>query len=165
MDKYYYTVAQLPALFFNRETSLSIECFLDEAQKWLSVKDYKVLSQIDINDATIEKKQHQVIKKYKDFESRLRADTAMWRKARKLDQEYKPLNFSTSVLKEGNPLEIETKLMEIRWAYIEEIEQDHNFDLGILILYYLKLQILRRLFTFNKEIGLTKFQKLYEVNI
>ena len=93
------------------------------------------------------------------------SDIAMWRKAQQRDQDYKPSSFPVSYVKEGNPLDIEIRFMEMRWIFIEEMERDQHFDLGILILYYLKLQILSRMFKFNKEEGLKKFQKLYEVNV
>ncbi len=165
MDKYYYLIAQLPMLFFGRETSMSGDYFLAEAKKWLSAKDFRVLSLVDINDFSLGKKFPATLANYKRFESSLRNDIFNWRLAKQHDQDYKPVSFSMSVLKEGNPLDIELKLMKLKWDFIDEMEREHHFDLGFIILYYLKLQILRRLFTFNKEKGLEKFQKLYEVNI
>ena len=63
-----------------------------------------------------------------------------------------------ALLKEGNPLEIEKKLLLHRWELIEEKEKTHYFDLGFLILYYIKLQILRRLSLFDKEEGRQVFE-------
>ena len=165
MDKYYYFVAQLPMLFFGKETSITIDYFLEEAQKWLSAKDYNVLLQVDVKNISIEKKDYQVLREYKNFELHLQTDIAMWRQAKQLDQDFKPTIFPVSYIKEGNPLEVEIKFMEMRWAFIDEMERNFHFDMGIIILYYLKLQLLRRFFTFNKEKGLTKFQKFYEVNV
>lgn len=165
MDKYYYFVTQLPMLFFGRETSMSIECFLDEAKKWLSTKDYRNLSQVDINDFSLEGRFPGTLLTYKKFESKVRNDIFNWRQARQRDQDYKPTAFPLSIIKEGNPLEIETKLMKIEWDFIDEMQREHHFDFGFIVLYYLKLQILRRLFSFDKEKGVEKFQKLYEVNI
>ena len=164
MDKYYYLIAELPTLFFGKEPGISVEKFLEEAQNWMDGKDYQVLSQVDMNDFDVKKKTNRVYDGYKFFENKIRSDTAQWREAQKRDQEYKPSNFPVSLIKEGNPLEIELRFMEMRWQFIDEMEREHHFDLGFLILYYLKLQILRRYFIFNKEQGLEKFQKLCEVN-
>ncbi len=164
MDKYYYLIAELPALFFGKEPGISVEKFLEEAQNWMDAKDYQVLSQVDLNDFAADKKLDQVYDQFRAFESSIRSDIGLWREAQKRDQEYKPANFSVSTIKEGNPLEIELRFMEIRWQFIDELEREHHFDLGFLILYYLKLQILQRYFIFNKEQGLKKFQKLCEVN-
>ncbi len=165
MEKYYYLIAQLPTLFFGKEALISIDYFLEEAQKWMNLKDFKLLSDIDMNDFSIDNKIHPVFFQFKLFESKLRTDIALWRKAQKQDQEYKPSSIPVSTLKEGTPLNVEIRLMELRWNFLEEMEREHHFDVGYLILYYLKLQILRRYFTFNKEQGLEKFQKLYEVNV
>jgi hypothetical protein len=164
MDKYYYLIAELPTLFFGKEANISIDKFLDEAQNWMNSRDYKVLSRVDMNDFDAKKKINQVYDNYKSFENKIRTDIALWREAQKRDQEYKPSNFSVSMIKEGNPLEVELRFMEMRWQFIDEMEREHHFDLGFLILYYLKLQILHRYFIFNKEQGLEKFQKLCEVN-
>ena len=165
MDKYYYFVSQLPTLTFGNEPEITIDYFLNEAQKWVSAKDLNILANVDINDFSYVKKTNKVLKKYKELESRLRTDIALWRDAERRDLDYKPQSFSASLIKEKNPLEVEIKFMEKRWSFIDEMEREHHFDLGFIILYYLKLQILRRYFTFNKEMGLQKFQTLYEVSL
>jgi len=165
MDKYYYFIAQLPTLFFGKETGITTDSFLEEAQKWVSPRDYAVLSGTDVNDFSIARRIHPVLLQFKQFESRVRDDIARWRKARLQNQDYKPASFPVATIKEGNPLDIEIKLMALRWQFLDELERDHHFDLGYLIIYYLKLQILHRYFTFDKEQGLKKFQKLYEVTV
>jgi len=165
MDTHYYIVSQLPMLFFGKETSITKDVFLEEARKWMSDSEFDKLSSADVNNFSVSKKDSRVLQQYKNFESGLRSDIASWRDAQKRDLDYKPTTFSPSILKEGNPLEAELKLMEIRWNFLDELEREHDFDLGTLILYYLKLQLLQRFFTFDKEQGLNKFQKLYEVNV
>jgi hypothetical protein len=152
-------------LSFGKETSMTIEYFLDEANKWMSDKEYSRLTSVDVNDFTTKAGDPRILKAYKLFEERLKTDIALWRDAQKRDLEYKPANFPVSVLKEGNPLDIELRLMQMRWEFIDDMERDHHFDFGLVVLYYLKLQLLKRYFTFNKEEGLKKFQKLYEVDV
>ena len=164
MDKYYYLIAELPTLFFGKEAAMTIEKFLAEAQNWMDARDYHILSQVDMNDFDAKKRVNPVYDEFKLFENQIRSDIALWREAQKKNQEYKPSNFPVSMIKEGNPLEIEIRFMELRWQFIDELEREHHFDLGFLILYYLKLQILQRYYIFNKEQGLKKFQKLCEVN-
>lgn len=165
MDKHYYIVTQLPMLFFGKETNITIDYFLAESEKWMSSKEFNILSNADINDTSTRTNDHKVLALYKNFESQVRNDIVNWRKAKHLDQDYKPSSFPISLIKDGNPLEVERNLMELRWAFIDEMERERHFDLGVLILYYLKLQILKRYFTFDKEKGLNKFQNLYEVNV
>jgi hypothetical protein len=165
MDKYYYIISQLPILFFNKETFITIEYFLQESEKWLNPKDHETLSQVDVNDISLQKKGPQLWQQYREFEFEFRNDLALWRKSLQVGQEYKPISFPLSLVKEGNPLEVEKKLLKRRWDFIEAMEQDHHFDIEFIILYYLKLQILHRLFQFNKEIGITTFQNISRVTV
>jgi len=158
-------VAQLPTLFFDREPLMTIEDFLAEGEKWLGSRDYALLSGIDIDDAAPGAGDPGVLQRYKAFEFSLRNELALWRKTRGTDQEYSPAGFPISTVREGTPLDIERRLLGLRWDYIEEEEREHHFDLGVLILYLLKLQILRRLSTFDKEEGMKIFQNLCEVEV
>ncbi len=165
MDKYYYFVSQLPTLVFGKETEMSITKYLEEAQKWVSEKDLNMLSRVSKTNLSDGKIKDRVLKQYNDFESQMRTDIGLWRDAQRRDLDYKPSGFPVSMLKEGNPLEIEIRLMERQWTFIDEMERDHHFDVGYLILYLLKLQLLSRYNAFNKEAGMEKFQKLYEVSL
>lgn len=164
MDRYYYFVAQLPHLYFDKETYMTIDRFFEEGKKWLSRKDLSVLRGISISDFVPGDSDPEVVRLYKDFEYSLREDLASYRRARKVFQEYKPRFISSGVLKELNPLEVEKSLMKIRWDFIEQLEVGHHFDVDILILYLYKLQILERLRTFNKEKGFEKYKKICEVS-
>ncbi|MBN1155108.1 DUF2764 family protein [candidate division KSB1 bacterium] len=165
MDKYYYLISQLPTLSFGKEAQITIDKFLEEAEKWLSSRDYERLVQVSIDSHQSARDDHPVIKSFKHLEHKIREDIALWREAKKRDQEYKPVSFPVSLLKESNPLEAEIKLMEKRWELIDAMERDYNFGFAPVLLYYLKLQVLRRYFIFDKEKGLQKFQKLYEVDL
>ncbi len=165
MDKYYYLISQLPSLSFGKEASITIDRFLEESQKWLSDRDYQRLLEVNLDSYESSKGDLPVITSFKQYEYQLRHDIASWREAKRRDQDYKPVSFPVSVLKELNPLEAEIKLMEKRWELIDSMERDYNFGLPLVILYYMKLQVLRRYFTFNKEQGLQKFQKFYEVDV
>lgn len=165
MDKYYYFVAQLPLLFFDKEPLLKIDDFLEEGEKWLSRSDFAILIKVDINDTTICKDDLIVLKDYKKSEKLLRIDIMEWRKAKKINQEYKTISFPVSIIKDGNPLQVEENLMLLSWNFIEEIESDHHFDLEFIVLYYLKLQVLKRLKSFDKEKGLEKFKQFTEIGV
>ncbi|MBN1996108.1 DUF2764 family protein [candidate division KSB1 bacterium] len=165
MDRYYYFISTLPMLFFDREVQLQREVFLDEASRWLSGGDYKILTSMDMRTISGEIGGHPIARWYSRFETGLRRETAAWRTAQKNNQDYKTTLFPVALLKEGNPLDVEKKLLKLRWDELDERERDYHFDLAYVMIYYLKLQILYRLSTFNKEKGLEKFQKLYEVNV
>jgi hypothetical protein len=160
MDKYYYIIAQLPMLFFDKESFMTIDIFLNELKKWLNPGDFQKFLQIELFDTNIKKNDPRILREYKQFESDFRNELALWRKSQKEGYEYKTSIFSAALVKEGNPFEIEKKILKRRWDFLEENEKEHHFDLSYLILYYLKLQILFKLSIFNNKKGLERFQEI-----
>lgn len=160
MDKYFYLVAQLPSLAFDREMPISIEAFLEEAAKWLPNREMRLLSAARVDQDEAVGPTHPVYARYRHFESRLRREIGLFRQAIREGGDFRPETFPLSLVKEGNPLEVEKRLLARRWEVIDEEEREHHFDLGFLILYYLKLQILQKLSIFNKEKGLERFHSL-----
>ena len=165
MDRYYYIASQLPFLQMNLDTDFTQEKFFYEAEKWLTGKDYQQLEEADINNTKSSPSDFSTVKKYKEFETDLRNELVAWRKAKKDGYEYKTTLIPQNLLKEGNPLEIEKKLLLMRWDFLDEIGLDHYFDFEFLVLYNYKLQILKRLKSFDKELGLKKFKQYTEVGI
>ncbi len=165
MDKYYYVVAQLPLLYFDKETTMTTQMFLEEAEKWLSSRDFAILSRARYDSTDIEIKKPGLLRQYVEWEYTFRRELAAWRKSVREGMDYKPESFSVSLVKEGNPLEVERAMLKRRWDFIEQAEPDHHFDLEFLILYFFKLQILEKLSLFNKEKGLEIFQKISKVEI
>lgn len=165
MDKYYYFMAQMPYLQFAQEPKVTHRYFLEEARKWLTGNDYQYVIQANINEYSVRKDiPSQVLLNYVRFEYDLRRELSLWRAAKKEGHEHKSIMFPASLIKEGNPLEVERNLLHFRWKYIEELEIDHHFDLDAIIAYFLKLQILERLFCFDKEKGKEKFRELSSIS-
>lgn len=165
MDKYYYLVSQLPYLQFEQEQPITRRYFLEEARKWLNSDDYECLIQANINEfSPLENIPSPVLYNYRNFEYRLRKELALWRKAQKEGHEYKSIMFPSSLVKEGDPLEVEKNLLYFRWQFIEEQETGHHFDLDAVVAYFLKLQISERFFVFDKERGREKFKELSTIS-
>ncbi len=162
MDKYYYLIAQLPLLKFNEKTYLDKNSFLEEAKKWLAEKDFKKLQEADIENLA-KKGKTSFSEKYKKFELSLRKELAAYRKGKKDKQEYQLEGVLEKKILEGNPLEVENKLLSYRWDQVEELSKDYVFNLEAVIAYFLKLQILGKVLSFNKEKGTEKFDSLTEV--
>jgi hypothetical protein len=154
MDKYYYLIASLPLLKFIEPASITEDDFLAQADKWLSREDFILLNRAGIDNFLYKPKDTPFLKRWKEFEYSTRTELALYRKAKKRDSEYKLEKDLYSIIQESkNPLEIEIKLLRIRWDFLEEQEIEHFFDLDFLMVYYLKLQILVRLASFDKEKG------------
>lgn len=164
MDKYYYFVSQLPFLKFNEKVEFDKTSFLKEAAKWLSGKALRSLSEVNINNFYYNSSDCAVICNYKNFEEKLRKNLVSVRESSGAISGYQLPEDIKQALSATSPLDIEEKLLLLRWKFIDEQEQGHFFDLDFLKLYFLKLQILERLFKFNKKEGITIFDTLCEVS-
>ena len=162
MDKYYYIVAQLPLLSFGKPSSMTLSAFLAETGKWLLPRDQAFLSGVRFTDMRLHQKGPGAWRAYRHFEHKFREEIGLWRQSQKNGDEYKPSIFPLSLVQEGNPLDVEKKLLKWRWRFIEAMEKEHHFDLTWLVLYFLKLQILERMSLFDREKGLEVFQELIQ---
>ena len=82
MDRYYYLIPSLPLLKFPKKPYLTGEEFIAEAEKWLTVEDFAILSQVDINNFILDEKDAPIVRIYKDFEYSIRAELASFRKSK-----------------------------------------------------------------------------------
>lgn len=162
MDKFVYLVTQLPALEFNGPAPWTTERFRDEAEKWLSERDRRVLEGARLDASSVPgDPEPEALRAYRAFDRRLRAALIAWR--RRESEDGRLPDPPPGIPRDGNPLERETALWRLRWQRLEELETGHHFDLTILILYYLKLQIAERLGRFDAEAGMRHFHTLSEV--
>ncbi|MCK4530112.1 MAG: DUF2764 family protein [Candidatus Marinimicrobia bacterium] len=164
MDKYIYFAAEMPGLKWDSEQLISEENFLEEAEKWMTPADYTSLSETFVNRYEAQNKSGM----YNDFllfENEVRTELAEYRRAAKEGYEYKFLHLPMQLIKDGNPLDIELKLMKYRWDWLEEREFGHYSDSDFFVLYYLKLQLLQRVASFKKELGEEAFEKLIKQNL
>ncbi|MCD6337656.1 MAG: DUF2764 family protein [Candidatus Marinimicrobia bacterium] len=164
MDKYIYFAAEMPGLKWDSEQLISKENFLEEAEKWMTSADYASLSETLVNRYDAQNKSSM----YNDFllfENEVRTELAEYRRAAKEGYEYKFLHLPAQLIKDGNPLDIELKLMKYRWDWLEEREFGHYSDSDFFVLYYLKLQLLQRVASFKKELGEEAFEKLIKQNL
>ena len=158
MDKYFYFAAQLPQIGLDQKENIPTrDFFIEEASKWLSKSDLTVLLGIDINGVVVDS-QNKTLKQFQNFEYEIKSEIAKYRKSTKEDFEYKTNLFPMSLIKDGNPLEVELNLLKYRWDYLDENQLGHYSDLTFLIVYYLKLQILWRISSFDKE----KFKEIFK---
>lgn len=162
MDKYIYFAAEMPMLKWDDEGPvISIGHFLEEAEKWMTPSDYSVLARSVIHNYALEDIRG-IFREYRDFEYGLRRELAEYRKAAKEGYEYKFTGIPSRLVKEGDPLEVEIALIRYRWQWLEDHEFGHYSDLDFFVLYYLKLQLLKRLSRFEKEAGEEAFRQVIE---
>ncbi len=172
MSQYYFTVAALPYLDFESAPSISYVDFLSFCESTLTPHDYELLTAAHLDGSLPEGFSHPVLTAWSIFEQSLRNELVKLRAPQLgMDTEkYVKLfidNTTTSLIarnsiKEENPEKAEEYLDKERWNFFSELEAGHDFDIGKLIVYSLRLQLLERKNLFDEEKGKNGFQEIYE---
>lgn len=161
-NKYYYLVASLPYLLFEKKLPIAKERFLDECETHLADKDLALLAGLETKNPEAGPAGTGFVKKWKEFDAGLRAGLAEARSARKLSREERIHGPAKDILDQPTPLDMERRFERIRWEFLDGKETDYHFDLNWLMVYYLKIQILERLALFEEEEGKRIFEALSE---
>jgi len=165
---YYFTVASLPYLTSHTHPGLSNEEFVTYLSDKITPAELERITACSLIPQSYSQ-EDLVVSKWNAFETSLRNQLALLR-SKKQDLTYEGGHESVlfgleekarEAVNLTNPLEAEEFLDDIRWAYLEDLELTHYFDLPRLQIYYLKLQILNRKFLFKKEKGKVNFEKTY----
>jgi hypothetical protein len=152
-NKYYYLVASLPSLRLGRKSRITKEAFLYECEKWLTPGDMKYLLSADYSDGMPPRTENELLNDLRKMDYGLREDLAEIRKAQMRDEPPRVPEWLRPVMDAEDPLKAEMALARIRWDILEERSIENFFDINWLVLYFLKVQMLKRLNTFDKEKG------------
>jgi hypothetical protein len=152
MSNVVYLIAGLPSLTYGRPATVSLAEFTDVAREQLSESEYNQLELLDIRDLG-KATQISGLKSVGELFGELQTDKFEIRKARQQERTPNVLNIPRKVL-DQNPLEIEKHFMKALWDELDSIGSLQSFTLTEVFVYKLKLQILERMNTFNKEKGL-----------
>jgi len=164
-NKYYYLVASLPTLRLGREPCITKEAFLYECRKWLTPADMEFLLSADYAEGMPPRTENPMLKELRRLDYRLREDLAEIRQAQMRGETPSVPERLREVVDAEDPLKAEMALAGIRWRILEARSIENFFDINWLVLYFLKVQMLRRLNTSDKEKGEAFFYKLCEVHI
>ena len=162
--KYYYLVASLPYLEFNKDIAINKAKFLEECEKWLTPKDFELLSSADICSETAFLGTTDLFRTFKEKDDEITKELAAFREARRRGEEPRVEGNIRIAVEQENPLLMEREIEKIRWDYFEEVKTGHYFDINFLVIYFLQLQLMERLAGFDKDKGESYFYKLCEVN-
>lgn len=156
MGSYYvYLISTLPMLNFGAGQAFSWEKFLSLIERFIPEKEARILREISLQPQGDSKDLHPTLKKWQDFDTRLRNELVKVRAAHKhleaskylRDYEYPDIplgHLALSVYRNPSILAGERMLDEARWRFLDELAFGHYFDLDFLIIYALKLLILER---------------------
>lgn len=156
MGSYYvYLISTLPMLNFGTGQAFSWEKFLSLVERFISEKEAQILREISLQPQAAPIDLHPTLKKWRDFDTRLRNELVKVRAVHKhldaskylRDYEYPDISLghlALSVYRNPSILDGERMLDEARWRFLDELAFGHYFDLDFLIIYALKLLILER---------------------
>jgi len=112
-----------------------------------------------------------VLRSWYDWENTLRSELVKLRATKKGTDAEKYISdnpgeagvveVAREAFNQSSPLEGEKVLDKARWDYLDMLESGHMFDIGKLIIYYLKLQLLNRRALLNRDRGQQEYEKIY----
>lgn len=152
---YVYLISSLPMPHFGIKAPFSYEKFLAMCEGLIPGDEISLLRRLDIAGEEIPPRYHPTLKKWHEFERALKNELVKIRAGRKRVDPYKYLRHdgypeprlyqaALQAYRNPSPLDGEKALDQERWRFLDELSQGHYFDLDLLIIYALKLLILRK---------------------
>lgn len=160
MSEYPYLAALLPMLDFDSTDFPSRKTFLGEAEKWLSEREYDTLSRVAFDDFSDPEHGLELVEDYRRFERAVRTDIATFIESRRQGHDHKTRAFPHTIVKDNNPLEAEKQLLRLRWDFVSSRLNTHYWDFHALVVYFLQIQILERLASFDLQKGEERFKAI-----
>lgn len=173
MPRYYtYLISSFPYLYFDRDPPFSFLEFLEKCKNFISEEEIDFLKMIKEKEPDVSKIRQSTLRRWFEFEFSLRNELAKLRAVKRGEEPTKYLrktdyllplylvNLVYEAFKNPNPLEGEKILDYIRWRFLEDLEAGHFFDLGFLIVYGIKLNILERWWKIQKVDKKSLLEKL-----
>lgn len=158
MSNLVYLMSSLPSLTFGQEPPIPMREFLCDAKDQLSEKHFKMLEAVDMQRPN-KKNNNSGPKRIAEVMDEFSHDLSEIRKAKTLKRQPRFKQFPKTVLPE-DPLEREKRIMQYQWEELESIESGKTFTLTEVVIYKLKLQILHRMYSFNRERGIEVFKSV-----
>ncbi len=171
MSRYYFFVATLPTLRYEDRDAQDPSDFLEVAGDHLDKDDAELLplARIDAPDAG--GSEPEPVRSWVDFERDLRNALAKVR-AQRAGKEVSGFlrengagetnmaayeELAREAVAAESPLTGEDLINRARFAFAEELEVNHFFDIDVIVAHYIKLQVIARRKTFSRSEGEKRF--------
>jgi hypothetical protein len=169
---YYYLVASLPLLSYDAENFWSLEQFLDLCRQHLSARDRRIVEAASLVSLKPVLPTCATLEQWRVWEIGLRNQLLSLRAKRRGADETRYRVQSPEVLAaqgvarsafaQESPLQAEEVLDRARWAHLDDLEVGHYFDVDKVVIYHLRLQILRRRALLEPAKGAERFTASFE---
>lgn len=141
MTNYYYLVASLPSLVFDKPAPITIQKFWEYCLAWCTNKEITLLKEPSFTNP--------IITSWLNYNLEL---NHLLKNKKNQEQ----ANFNSDlrkILESENPLSKEIAYEKSRWNYLDSLESMVPFKFEFLFIYQEKLKILERLKKFDQEEG------------
>jgi len=158
-------------LEFGKGMPFSYDRFLSVCGEQLSPADMAVVGRTDIAPCENADDSCLILEEWKSFDIALRNELARQRARRRgkdaaayiRGEDYADpsvIGLAQWAVNRDSPIEAELALDRFRWGKLEEMRKGHYFDIGFLVTYALKLQILERWERIDSEGGMEVLEEL-----
>lgn len=144
-----------------------IDIFDAEAGKFLTPQAALLLRQIDLNNihhTSFRQSRNGVLSAFANYAFSLKDTIRQVRAARRKDAGQTSAQKQALPITPGTPLEEEIRLLKLQWDKLEELSIGHYADWSALVIYKLKLMILLRWWSFDRNKGFEAFSQLTKKN-
>lgn len=171
MGTFYYLISSFPTLSLSLTSSpFTDESFLSTIENFVSKKDYLNIKGI-LKGESVESN---VIKTFNNKFEDLKKAILIAREERKTkikksndsNINLNALMYAKSLIDNNNPYDAEVKLLMYQWNIVDEMSLNHFGDSMSLYVYALKLYLLKRKVSFDKQKGkeeATRLMGLYNI--
>ena len=169
MNAYYYLISSLPTLSFKDGETVPFtrESFLEAIKGFVPERDYKAIENIFDGKSV----KRGFIKEYNRLSSSIER-ALMYYRAKRLsidDEKYADisgidsdiLSMAEKAVSNENPYESELEVFGIYWKALDNLQLNHFGDFLSLAVYALKLKLLFRKTSFNKQKGEEEAERLF----
>lgn len=162
-EQYYYVTTSLPSLSLSEELPIRKDDFLANCEKYLKKTDFNILESVSLFDVEKDEAPLDTVKRFFGWERGIRNALVRLR-AEGLGLEpdefvrgeivdHSQTLLAEKVFNADSPLVAEGILNKARWRYLDELEFGHYFDIERLVIFFIKLQIVERISSFDAEEG------------
>ena len=138
-----------------------------EAEKFLPPSLFYIFQKINlknIHEEAFQKNRSKVLSAFSKFTFEFKKEIKARRTSQNINEKKTANSDIEKIIGDGTPLEKEIQIMKYQWGKLEEISVGHFADVEALFTYKIKLIILLRWWSFNKENGFEKFTQMATKN-
>ncbi len=165
-NSYYYLIACLPYLSFQKPQAISILEFSSRCNSYLKKNDFEVTQSIISGNPNKAAQSLKVVSEWLKWDMELRAELAGLRAkakgwtesldAAKQGAKTSSYNLAMDIFSAASPMDADEMLELARWRRLESLEHGQYFNLEWLAVYCLKLQIMERRGSFDMQTGMDR---------